>query len=374
MIPFNKPHLSGNELVYIKDAVLSGHISGNGKYTRKCNEFFKNKYGFENTFLTTSCTDALEMAAILMNIKEGDEIIVPSFTFVSTANAFVLRGAKIVFADSLRNNPNIDPNQIKDLITEKTKAIVVVHYSGLSCDMDAIMQIANKHKIYVVEDAAQAIDSYYKARPLGSIGHLSAFSFHETKNIISGEGGMLVVNDEHLVKRAEIIWEKGTNRGAFFRGEVNKYSWVDVGSSFLPSEIIAAFLYSQLQNMQKIIKKRKRLWNNYNTSFNELYKQGKIKPQNIPKESSNNGHIFYFLCDSLEERSRLINYLKDKEIQAVFHYISLYSSPFFKNKHRGKKLKHSDFFSDHLVRLPLYYDLSQTEQEKIINQIKSFYD
>ena len=330
MIPFNKPHLSGNELVYIKDAVLSGHISGNGKYTRKCNEFFKNKYGFENTFLTTSCTDALEMAAILMNIKEGDEIIVPSFTFVSTANAFVLRGAKIVFADSLRNNPNIDPNQIKDLITKKTKAIVVVHYSGLSCDMDAIMQIANKHKIYVVEDAAQAIDSYYKGRPLGSIGHLSAFSFHETKNIISGEGGMLVVNDEHLVNRAEIIWEKGTNRGAFFRGEVNKYSWVDVGSSFLPSEIIAAFLYSQLQNMQKIIKKRKRLWNNYNTSFNELYKQGKIKPQNIPKESSNNGHIFYFLCDSLEERSRLINYLKDKEIQAVFHYISFILVHFLK--------------------------------------------
>jgi dTDP-4-amino-4,6-dideoxygalactose transaminase len=373
MIPFNKPYLTGKELVYIKDAVSSGHISGNGKYTKKCHQFFKNKYGFKNTLLTTSCTDALEMAAILMNIKDGDEIIMPSYTFVSTANAFVLRGAKIVFADSLSNNPNINPKQIKELITSKTRAIVVVHYSGLSCDMDAIMQIANKHKIYVVEDAAQAIDSYYKGTPLGSIGHLSTFSFHETKNIISGEGGMLVVNDEQLANRAEIIWEKGTNRAAFFRGETDKYNWVDIGSSFLPSELIAAFLYSQLQHMEKIINKRRSLWSTYNKNFNELYKEGKLKPQNVPQHSSNNGHIFYFLCSSSEERRQLIKYLKEKEIQAVFHYISLHSSPFFKKKYKGKKLENSDFFSNHLVRLPLYYELTNSEQEKIINEIKSFY-
>ena len=373
MIPFNKPYLTGKELVYIKDAVSSGHISGNGKYTKKCHQYFKKKYGFKNTFLTTSCTDALEMTAILMNIKEGDEIIMPSYTFVSTANAFVLRGAKIIFADSLSNNPNINPNQIKELITTKTRAIVVVHYSGLSCDMDEIMQIANKHKIYVVEDAAQAIDSYYKGTPLGSIGHLSTFSFHETKNIISGEGGMLVVNDVQLANRAEIIWEKGTNRAAFFRGETDKYNWVDIGSSFLPSEVIAAFLYSQLQHMEKIINKRRSLWSKYNKNFNELYKEGKVKPQNIPQHSSNNGHIFYFLCSSSEERRKLIKHLKEKEIQAVFHYISLHSSPFFKKKYKGKKLENSDFFSDHLVRLPLYYELANSEQEKIINEIKSFY-
>ena len=373
MIPFNKPYLTGKELVYIKDAVSSGHISGNGKYTKKCHQYFKKKYGFKNTFLTTSCTDALEMTAILMNIKEGDEIIMPSYTFVSTANAFVLRGAKIIFADSLSNNPNINPNQIKELITTKTRAIVVVHYSGLSCDMDEIMQIANKHKIYVVEDAAQAIDSYYKGTPLGSIGHLSTFSFHETKNFISGEGGMLVVNDVQLANRGEIIWEKGTNRAAFFRGETDKYNWVDIGSSFLPSEVIAAFLYSQLQHMEKIINKRRSLWSKYNKNFNELYKEGKVKPQNIPQHSSNNGHIFYFLCSSSEERRKLIKHLKEKEIQAVFHYISLHSSPFFKKKYKGKKLENSDFFSDHLVRLPLYYELANSEQEKIINEIKSFY-
>ena len=239
--------------------------------------------------------------------------------------------------------------------------------------MDAIMQIANKHKIYVVEDAAQAIDSYYKGTPLGSIGHLSTFSFHETKNIISGEGGMLVVNDEQLANRAEIIWEKGTNRAAFFRGETDKYNWVDIGSSFLPSEVIAAFLYSQLQHMEKIINKRRSLWSKYNKNFNELYKEGKVKPQNIPQHSSNNGHIFYFLCGSSEERRQLIKHLKEKEIQAVFHYISLHSSPFFKNKYKGNKLENSDFFSDHLVRLPLYYELANSEQEKIINEIKSFY-
>ena len=242
MIPFNKPYLTGNETKYIEEAVRSGKISGNGIFTKRCQDYFEQRYGFKKCLLTTSCTDALEMAAILCNIQPGDEVIVPSYTFVSSALAFVRVGATIVFADSMADNPNIDANKLEDLITAKTKVIVPVHYAGVACDMDAIMEIANKHSIWVVEDAAQAVDSYYKGKPLGSIGHLSAFSFHETKNIIAGEGGMLAINDERFIHRAEIIWEKGTNRAEFFRGEVNKYGWVDTGSSFLPSEVIAAFL------------------------------------------------------------------------------------------------------------------------------------
>ena len=268
MIPFNKPYLTGKEMQYIEDAVKSGKISGNGLFTKKCQEFFEKEFGFKKTLLTTSCTDALEMAAILADIKVGDEVIVPSFTFVSTALAFVRQGADIVFADSYSDNPNIDADQIEALITEKTKAIVVVHYAGVACDMDKIMSIANKHGIIVIEDAAQAIDSYYISKDgtnkaLGSIGHLSAFSFHETKNIISGEGGMLCINDDRFIQRAEIIWEKGTNRSQFFRGEVDKYSWVDTGSSFLPSEIISAFLWAQIENMRDIQDKRIKIWNRY---------------------------------------------------------------------------------------------------------------
>ncbi len=254
-IPYNKPYLTGKEVNYIYDAVNSGKLSGNGKYTKLCQDFFCKKYGFKKSLLTNSCTDALEMASILLNLQLGDEVIVPSYTFVSTANAFVLRGAKIVFTDSYENHPNIDVSKLEALITEKTKAIVVVHYSGVACDMDKIMELANKYNIYVIEDAAQAIDSYYKDKALGSIGHLGTFSFHETKNIISGEGGMLVVNDDKFIERAEIIWEKGTNRAAFFRGEVDKYGWVDIGSSYLPSELTAAFLYAQLECINDIQKK-----------------------------------------------------------------------------------------------------------------------
>ena len=266
MIPFNKPFLTGKETDYITDAVVSGKISGNGKYTQLCQQFFENKFGIKKTLLTTSCTDALEMAAILIDIKEGDEVIMPSYTFVSTANAFVLRGAKIIFADSMPNHPNIDASKIESLITPKTKAIVPVHYAGVACDMDTIMNLAKKYNLFVIEDAAQAIDSYYTGKDgikkaLGSIGHLAAFSFHETKNIIAGEGGMLAINDEQFINRAEIIWEKGTNRSAFFRGEVDKYGWVDIGSSFLPSEIIAAFLWAQLENLEAIQKVRKQHWN-----------------------------------------------------------------------------------------------------------------
>ena len=263
LIDFNRPYLTGKETHYIYEAVSTGKISGNGAFTKKCQQFFESTYRFKKALLTTSCTDALEMAAILTDIQPGDEVILPSYTFVSTANAFVLRGAKLVFADSCNNEPNMDADKIEELITDKTKVIVPVHYAGVSCDMDKIMEVAEKHNLFVVEDAAQAVDSYFKDRPLGGIGHLSAFSFHETKNIISGEGGMLVINDDRFIQRAEIIWEKGTNRSAFFRGEVDKYGWVDVGSSFLPSEVVSSFLYAQLENIGDIQGRRKAIWNTY---------------------------------------------------------------------------------------------------------------
>ncbi|WP_109851724.1 dTDP-4-amino-4,6-dideoxygalactose transaminase [Aquimarina sp. AU58] len=373
MIPFNKPYMTGDELYYIKDAVNRGKISGNGYYTQKCHNFFKKTVGFRNCLLTSSCTDALEMAAILIDIKPGDEVIMPSYTFVSTANAFVLRGAKIVFADSYTNNPNIDANSLKKLITPKTKAIVVVHYAGVACDMDLIMDFANENNLFVIEDAAQAIDSYYKDKPLGSIGHLATFSFHETKNIISGEGGMLVINDERFDKRAEIIWEKGTNRSAFFRGEVDKYSWVDVGSSFLPSDVTAAFLFAQLENLQKIQSRRKILWNNYYNDLKQLESEGLLKLPEIPSYATSNGHLFYLVCKNIEERSQLISFLKDNDVFSVFHYVSLHKSPFYIEKNTNVELKNCDTFANQLLRLPLFYDLHMEDQNKIINLIKSFF-
>jgi dTDP-4-amino-4,6-dideoxygalactose transaminase len=373
LIPFNKPYMTGDELYYIKDAVNRGKISGNGYYTQKCHDFFKEIIGFRNCLLTSSCTDALEMAAILVDIEPGDEVIIPSYTFVSTANAFVLRGAKVVFADSYKNNPNIDATSLEALITSKTKAIVVVHYAGIACDMDLVMDVANKNNLFVIEDAAQAIDSYYKDQPLGSIGHLATFSFHETKNIISGEGGMLVINDERFDKRAEIIWEKGTNRSAFFRGETDKYSWVDVGSSFLPSDVTAAFLYAQLENLQKIQSRRKILWNNYYESLKELEGEGVLKLPEIPDYATSNGHLFYIVCKSIEERSQLISFLKDNSVHAVFHYLSLYKSPFCANKYKSITLKNCDTFADRLLRLPLYYELDMQDQNRIINLVINFY-
>ncbi|WP_074408352.1 MULTISPECIES: dTDP-4-amino-4,6-dideoxygalactose transaminase [Aquimarina] len=373
MIPFNKPYMTGDELYYIKDAVNRGKISGNGYYTQKCHNFFKKTVGFRNCLLTSSCTDALEMAAILIDVKPGDEVIMPSYTFVSTANAFVLRGAKIVFADSYTNNPNIDANSLKKLITPKTKAIVVVHYAGVACDMDLIMDFANENNLFVIEDAAQAIDSYYKDQPLGSIGHLATFSFHETKNIISGEGGMLVINDERFDKRAEIIWEKGTNRSAFFRGEVDKYSWVDVGSSFLPSDVTAAFLFAQLENLQKIQTRRKALWNNYYDGLKQLEDEGLLKLPEIPDYATSNGHLFYLVCKDVEERGRLISFLKDNDVFSVFHYVSLHKSPFYIEKYTNIELKNCDTFANQLLRLPLFYDLHMEDQSRIINLIKSFF-
>ncbi len=374
MIPFNKPYLSGNELQYIGEAVQSGKISGNGIFTKKSQQFFEEKYGFRRCLLTTSCTDALEMAAILCDIQVGDEVIVPSYTFVSTANAFVLRGAKIIFADSSAKNPNLDADKLLGLITPKTKAIVVVHYAGIACDMDKIMSIAEANNLFVIEDAAQAVDSFYKGRPLGSIGHLSAFSFHETKNIISGEGGMLVINDERFEKRAEIIWEKGTNRSAFWRGEVDKYNWVDIGSSFLPSEVVAAYLYAQLENLEKIQTRRKQIWEKYYEAFTDLEQSGKLKLPVVPNYATNNAHMFYLLTDSIEQRDALIGFLKANKIYAVFHYISLHSSPFYKEKAGDVSLPVSDYYSDCLVRLPLFYELAEAEQQLIIDKIIEFYN
>ena len=378
MIPFNKPYLTGKEMQYIEEAVKSGKISGNGLFTKKCQEFFEKEFGFKKTLLTTSCTDALEMAAILADIKEGDEVIVPSFTFVSTALAFVRQGADIVFADSYSDNPNINADQLEALITEKTKAIVVVHYAGVACDMDKIMSIANKHGIIVIEDAAQAIDSYYISKDgtkkaLGSIGHLSAFSFHETKNIISGEGGMLCINDDRFIQRAEIIWEKGTNRSQFFRGEVDKYSWVDTGSSFLPSEIISAFLWAQIENMRDIQDKRIKIWNRYYEGLSSFEPVSIKKPKLplVPEYATNNAHMFYLVCDNVDDRTRFIQHLKDKGILSVFHYLSLHKSSYYeKYSTRKSELPNSDMFSDCLVRLPLFYELTDEQVEYIINTIK----
>ncbi len=369
MIPFNKPYLHGRELHYIAQAVATGKISGDGIFTKKCHDFFEKKYEIKKALMTTSCTDALEMAAILLDIKDGDEVIVPSFTFVSTANAFALRGAKIVFADSCHDNPNIDPDGIEKLITKKTKAIVVVHYAGVACDMDRINIIASTYGIHVVEDAAQAIDSYYKSRPLGSIGIMGAFSFHETKNIISGEGGLLSINDEKLIKRAEIIREKGTNRSSFFRGEVDKYGWVDIGSSFLPSDIIAAYLYAQLENMNSIQEKRAKIWNAYWNGLHHLIQNDGIMLPNIPNWATNNAHMFYLVVKNLEQRTRLIKYLKENNINAVFHYLSLHDSPYYKQKHDGRQLPNSDRFMNCLVRLPIYVEMGETETQFVIEKI-----
>lgn len=374
MIPFNKPFLTGKEAHYMYQAVYTGKLSGNGVFTKKCQAFFEQKYGFKKALMTTSCTDALEMAAILCDVKPEDEVIVPSYTFVSSALAFVRQGAKIVFADSCANNPNIDADKIESLITDKTKVIVPVHYAGVACDMDKIMEIAQKYNLLVVEDAAQSIDSYYKGRPLGSIGHLAAFSFHETKNVISGEGGLLAINDERFIRRSEIIWEKGTNRSEFFRGEVNKYGWVDTGSSFLPSETISAFLYAQLENLDMIQNRRKDIWQQYYEGLCPLEKEGYFTLPNIPEYATNNAHMFYLVCRSIEERSALIKHLKDNGVGAVFHYLSLHQSDYYRNNYSYiPDLPNCDRFADCLVRLPMFYELKDEEISLIIDLISNFY-
>ena len=355
-------------------AVFAGHLSGNGEYTKKCQHFFEERYGFKKCLLTTSGTDALEMCAMLCDLKPGDEVIIPSYTFVSTALAFLREGAKVVFADSMKRNPNLDAEAIEALITPRTKVIVPVHYAGVACDMDRIMEIANRHNLLVVEDAAQAVDAYYKGKPLGGIGHLAAFSFHETKNITAGgEGGLLVVNDERFIRRAEILWEKGTNRAEFFRGEVNKYGWVDMGSSFLPAEINAAFLWAQLKNLDEIQEKRKQLWNKYYELLKPLADKGFFTMPDIPEYASNNAHMFYLVFPCLEKRTALIQHLKENDILAVFHYLSLHSSQFYKDKHDGRELPECDRYADTLVRLPMYYDLEIEDVERICGLICRLY-
>ena len=375
MIPFNKPYLHGRELVYIAQSVASGKISGDGIFTKKCHDFFEEKYNIKKVLLTTSCTDALEMAAILLKIQPGDEVILPSFTFVSTANAFALRGAHLIFADSYEYNPNIDPTEIERLITKKTKAIIVVHYAGVACDMDRIMAIANSAAIPVIEDAAQAIDSYHDGKPLGSIGVLGTFSFHETKNIISGEGGLLAINNNQYIDRAEIIREKGTNRSSFFRGEVDKYGWVDIGSSFLPSDIIAAYLFAQLENLDQIQSKRLSIWKTYYDALSPTaQKTGKFTLPHLPSYATNNAHMFYLVCDSIQTRTRLIAALKAKEIQAVFHYLSLHKSEFYAKRHDDRKLENSDRYTNCLVRLPLFFELNEHDVWEIINAIYDHFE
>lgn len=373
-VPFNKPYFTGKETEYIKYAVEQGKISGNGFYTKKCQSFFEDTYGFKKTLLTSSCTDALEMAAILADIQPGDEVIIPSYTFVSTANAFVLRGANIIFADSMDTNPNINVNMLESLITPKTKAIVPVHYAGFACDMDGIMELANKYGLLVIEDAAQAIDNYYvnkkgEKKALGSIGHLAAFSFHETKNIISGEGGMLAINDDRFVKRAEIIWEKGTNRTAFFRGEVDKYGWVDIGSSFLPSDVTAAILWAQLENIKQIQDRRLTLWNLYYSKLKAVVDQKGLQLPFIPDYSTNNAHMFYLISKGIEQQTEIIEALKENNILSVFHYSSLHKSSYYKDKHDGRSLPYSDKYTESIVRLPLFYSLTEENIDTITNII-----
>ncbi len=370
IIPFNKPYLTGKEMHYMYQAVYSGKISGNGMFTQKCQQFFEFTYGFKKSLLTTSCTDALEMCTMLANIQPGDEVIVPSYTFVSTALAFVRQGARIVFADSRKDHPGIDEDKIEALITKKTRAIVPVHYAGVACDMDKIMDIAAKYNLLVIEDAAQAIESFYKGRPLGSIGQMSAFSFHETKNINSGEGGLLAINDDRFIPRAEIIWEKGTNRAEFFRGEVNKYGWVDTGSSFLPSDIIAAYLWAQIENINDIENRRIEIWDRYNNGLADWAADHQVALPFIPDYATKNGHMFYMVCKDVRQRIAIIDKLKKQQISAVFHYLSLHTSAFYQTNHDGRSLSESDRYSDCLVRLPLFYELSNADIDLIINIIK----
>lgn len=374
-IPFNKPCLTGKEAHYMYQAVYAGKLSGNGYFTKKCQNYFMDRYGFKKCLLTTSGTDALEMCAMLCELRPGDEVIVPSYTFVSTALAFLREGATIVFADSMDSNPNLDAEKLEALITPRTRVIAPVHYAGVACDMDAIMAIAEKYNLIVVEDAAQAVDSFYKGRPLGGVGHLGAFSFHETKNITAGgEGGLLVINDERFIRRSEILWEKGTNRAEFFRGAVNKYGWVDMGSSFLPAEINAAFLWAQLENLDEIQNKRKKLWEQYFTGLQPLAREGKIRLPQIPEYATNNAHMFYIVCRSLEERSGLIKFLKEHDIVAPFHYLSLHKSDFY-SKHTEKVpvLPFCDMYADCLVRLPMYYELGIDQVDSIVELLIAYF-
>ncbi|MBN1926639.1 MAG: dTDP-4-amino-4,6-dideoxygalactose transaminase, partial [Prolixibacteraceae bacterium] len=372
ILSFNKPFHCETEFEYIRDAFRRNHVSGNGHYTKLCHRFFENRYGFKKCFLTTSGTDALEMCALLFDIQKGDEVIMPSFTFVSTALAFTRQGATIRFIDSRADFPGMDEDLIEEKITLKTKAIVVVHYAGIACNMDKVMKIAQKHNLYVVEDAAQCIDSFYTNRPLGGIGHLACFSFHETKNIHCGEGGMLVVNDDKFISRAEKIWEKGTNRVDFHRNEVSKYEWVETGSSFLPSDILAAMLFAQLEKMDEIQNKRKQIWERYNTFFSTSLIE-EISYPNLPDYATNNGHLFWLVMKDNLQRDRLLAYYKSKGIHAVFHYQALHASAYYRSMVKEvPRLIHAENYSECLIRLPLNYYLTFDEVDYICEETLNF--
>ncbi|MDA9889187.1 dTDP-4-amino-4,6-dideoxygalactose transaminase [Synechococcus sp. AH-224-G16] len=374
MIPFNKPYLTGKELHYISDAHARGQLAGDGYFTKKCNAWLKQKTGCHKALLTHSCTAALEMAAILADIQPGDEVIMPSYTFVSTANAFVLRGGVPVFVDIREDTLNIDERLIEAAISPRTKAIVPVHYAGVACEMDAIMSLARKHNLLVIEDAAQGVMATYKGRLLGSIGDLGCYSFHETKNIISGEGGALLINNPAFADRAEIIREKGTNRSQFFRGQVDKYTWVDIGSSYLPGELIAAFLWAQLEEAEAISAKRLEIWNYYHNTFQGLEETGRVRRPVIPVTCAHNAHMYYLLLKDVEDRSRFIARMTENEIHCVFHYIPLHSSPFYKrvfsSRSDGNELPNTSFLSSCLVRLPLWIG-AENYIDYIIDSVKS---
>ncbi len=374
MIGFNVPICIDESVDCIKEAINNRKICGDGEFTKKCSNWMEKKFNSNKILLTTSGTSALEMAAILLDIKDGDEVIMPSYTFVSTADAFVMVGAKVIFVDVNPKTMNIDENEIEKAITSKTKAIVVVHYAGISPDMDKIMKIAKEHNLKVVEDAAQGFMAKYKEKYLGTIGDLGCYSFHETKNYSMGEGGAISINDSKLIERAEIIREKGTNRNKFFRGEIDKYTWVDYGSSYLPSELNCAYLYPQLKKADEINNIRLSAWNYYANNLKELEEKGKIEIQYLPEYSKHNAHMFYIKTKNLEERTELIKYLKENGIQAVFHYIPLHTSP------AGKKFgvfhgedKYTTIESERLVRLPMYYELTRKDQDEVISKIKEFY-
>ena len=374
-IPFNKPPYTGNEEKYVIESMKSSKISGDGKFTKRCEFWFEEKLQCKKVLLTTSCTHALEMAAILLDIKEGDEVIMPSYTFVSTANAFVLRGAKIVFVDIRPDTMNIDETKIEEAITSKTKVIVPVHYAGVACEMDTIMDIAKRYNLFVVEDAAQGMMSSYKGKALGTIGHLGAFSFHETKNYTSaGEGGLLIINDEKFVQRAEIIREKGTNRSLFFRGMVDKYSWVDIGSSYLMNDVSAAYLWGNLEKADEINQNRLNSWQKYYDGLKELENRGFIELPKIPDGCVQNAHMFYIKVKDLEERTALLDYLKRNDIYAVFHYVPLHSSEAgLKFSLFSKEDIYTTKESDKLIRLPMYFGLDNKDIEKIIYKIKIYF-
>lgn len=373
-IPFAKPYLVGKELDYIAQAVETGSISGDGLFTKRCHDWLQEKLGSGPALLTHSCTAALEMAAILCDISPGDEVIMPSFTFVSTANAFVLRGGVPVFVDINPDTLNMDESLVEAAITSRTKAIVPVHYAGVACNMDVLMQIATRHNLWLIEDAAQGLLSKYNGRYLGAIGHLGCLSFHETKNVISGEGGALLVNDERLIARAEIIREKGTNRKQFFQGQVDKYTWVDIGSSYLPSELISAFLYAQLERAEEITAKRMEIYKYYYDHLKPLEKLGFFKLPDLEKSGDFNAHIFFMIVNSREERNALIEHLKKEGIHAVFHYVPLHSAPAGEIFGRAYgRMDVTDRVSDCMVRLPIFYEMTEDQLLRIVREVQNFY-